>query len=171
MRGRLIATALLAVLSAAAGAGVPPPAWKAPTWVGPGLLCGSAFALRLEEGERAVQGFPTVGVVPYTIESGGARFGIVEDWFSAEDYRGRKRLRVMTNGTLFALPARGADPAGATYLFVPKAEKALKFTLAFYAGLPGRTQPLPERRQEAVLDRIAFATAEPTTCLPNVNPE
>lgn len=156
--------------SSTAVASVPANDWKPPTFHGPGLLCASAFTLKLQEGEKAVQGFPSVGVVPYTVESGATRFGVVEDWFSGDKYEGRKLFAKKVGGNIYTLKRVPSDTPAQGYLFVPASKKALKFTLAFYTGNTGNLDKNGKGLQSSLLARIAFRSGEPLDCLKNVNP-
>ena len=165
---------LLAAASAAAAvavpaglaASVPPVGWKGTSWTGPGHLCRGSFTLRLKEGERAEQQYPSVGLIRFVVASDAGTFEVAEDWMSGRVYEDREPVRHGPNGSVFRLTGRND---GRTYLFVP-AEPRLPFLLRLdpLAGRPASFAGKGE--EEEVLDRLGFTAGTPETCLTEEKP-
>ena len=166
MRPAALLPLLLACLAAPApvAASIPPIGWEGPRWSGPGLLCAFGFTLDLESGERATQGYPSVGRIPFTIETPAGRFEIVEDWFSGRMYRNRRALRRLPGGMLYRLAGKEDGP-GRAYLFMP-ANAKIPSVVRFGTGEGGKSA-LNERE---VLRRIGFAISERVGCLDEEKP-
>ena len=139
-----------------AQASIPPVGWQGPQWTGPGLLCAPGFTLRLGEGERAVQGYPSVGRIRYTVAGGDSAFEVADDYYSRTYEDGRQPVRTLEHGRLFLIPAQ-PEMAGPRYLFVPE-ERGLPFTVQFRSA--GETRAL-----EDVLSRLSFARPDRKGCL------
>ena len=151
-----LAAAVMLSLPRDAEASVPPPDWSPPTWRGPGLLCASGFMLQLDAGEQVVQGFPSVGLIPFSIESEGASFRVVENWFGPRDYRDRRLIRTISGGRLYS--ARGYG--GPIYLMMPH-DRDEGRTILVEISLP----PSIGAEAERVLRRVTLPTADTSQCL------
>ena len=161
MRPAALLLLLVAALAppAPAAASIPPIGWVGPRWNGPGLLCASGFTLDLEAGERATQGYPSVGQIRFTVESPSGTFEIVEDWFSGRLYPDRRAVRRLPGGTLYRLLGKD-DGQGRAFLFMPANAKIP--TVVRFGARDGGKSALNEKK---VLRRIGFATTKQAGCL------
>lgn len=159
MRRLLIAASAAALLAMPGEASIPPVGWEGPKWSGPGLLCRPSFTLRLKEGERAEQQYPSVGYIRFTVRSEAGVFEVAEDWYR-RSYEERERVRETPKGSVYRLKGRGE---GRTFLFMPKGGK-LPFELRF-DPLSGQPESFTGKAERSVLERLSFARDERSGCL------
>lgn len=146
----MAAAAACSVLAGEAAASIPPPTWTPPTWTGPAKVCGEGFVLKLGAGETVRQGYPTVGVIRYAVETAKGVVEITEYWAAstpavapeAEDRPGGK-LR----------PFADFGQAIAGYVFTPDDGKGLPVSVIFRGGEPAAWTG---RDLGALLKRIDF---------------
>lgn len=161
---RMLATVIaLSSVAGAAGASIPPPDRKAPNWTGPGLVCGEAFAVELTADDAASQGWPSVGRIPYSVQTGKGRIDIVELWASSAP-EASPESEARDGGVLspLAAPSRMAVSSAtvaAEYLFKPADPKRLPVVIIFYG-----TGWAP-KHYDMMLDRIRFDGFARTDCL------
>jgi hypothetical protein len=148
------------ILAAAAAASIPPEGWEGPKWVGPGLLCGPSFTLKLKVDERAEQQYPSVGFIRYIVRSEYGIFEVAEDWYRRIP-EGRVLRRETSEGLVFKLIGEGY---GRSYLFQPKAAN-LPFQLRF-DPLINHPSSFIGQDEQGVLERLSFATTDRQGCLP-----
>jgi hypothetical protein len=160
MRGVFIGLSAASVLAAPAAASIPPVGWEGPEWVGPGLLCGPSFTLKLKVDERAEQQYPSVGFIRYIVRSEDGIFEVAEDWFRRVP-EGRVLRSETQEGLVFKLTGEGY---GRSYLFQPKAAN-LPFQLRFDPLMNHPPSFILEDEQR-VLERLSFATPDRQGCLP-----
>lgn len=161
-----LAAALAAGLVAGqAGASIPPPGDTPPGWDGPARVCAEAFAVDLAAGESATAGWPSVGRIPYSVQTAKGRVDVVELWASGApdvgyDFEDRE------GGALYPLPKPSGfavnTTAGTTeYLFRPSDPKGLPVVLIFYgSGWSGGGAA-------AMLHRIDFGRHARAGCTPS----
>lgn len=156
----LAAAAVFGVPAGSAQASVPPPAWVQPTWTGPAKVCGEGFAFEAIEGETVRQGYPSVGVIRYWVETPKGRVDIAELW-AASGSEISPEFEDRPGGRLYAALPAANDRLAVSYAFRPAAKDGLPVDVTFGSGGQGSWTG---KDFDGVLKRIDFARIERTGC-------
>jgi hypothetical protein len=168
----LTLAACLCVCPTTVLASVPPASWKPATYVGPGLLCGDGFTLRMNAGETATMGFASEGYVPLYVKSNGGEFGIIS-YAVNRPTLDMTLIARRTGGTISVVDrvirsfASGVGKRK-SYWFQPADVSRPPFSLDFYEAVSGSGGwgEFPAASYQAVVERLEFAApGEGAACL------
>lgn len=159
-----MAAVAVGMLAGPAGASIPPIGHNPPSWTGPAKVCAEAFGLDLEPGEAATAGWPSVGRIPYTVQTTKGRVDLVELWTASAPSVGVK-WKAREGGLISTLgePSRMAvnnETVAAEYLFQPSGA-GLPVVVIFYGDNWGA------EGAGVMLDRIDFGRRPREACTPS----